>query len=283
LKRPQLVLTAIAIVLLIGLYFWGNTIPPHPKESQSENTVEQKEIDIHDIFQPFKAKLTPAQLAYVNRLENSVVRGDIKNQELAAYKDLASFWRDSVQNSSLPAAYYTAQAAKLENSEKNLNFAAQLFLNGLRSQDNPELKNWMSKQAKELFESVLQVNPGNDSAKVGLGASYIFGSAAGNPQEVMQGIQQILEVARRDSNNMYAQFMLGLGGMESGQFDKAIVRLTKVVVHQPDNLEAILNLAEAYEREGNKPQAIKWYSAGRKLASNQELIKAIDQRIKLLQ
>ena len=68
------------------------------------------------------------------------------------------------------------------------------------------------------------------------------------PQEVMKGIQQILEVARRDSLNMYAQFMLGLGGIESGQFDKAIQRLLKVVQFDPGNLEAVLSLGEAYER-----------------------------------
>ena len=37
-----------------------------------------------------------------------------------------------------------AEAAKLENSEKSLTFAAQLFLNNLRGQENPALKNWMA-------------------------------------------------------------------------------------------------------------------------------------------
>src|SRR6185369_10306762 len=100
-------------------------------------------------------------------------------------------------NSFLPFAYYTSEAAKLENSEKKLTFAAQLFLNNLRGQDNQALRVWMAKQAKELFERALQVNPGNDSLKVGLGATYIFGSGTNNPQEVMQGIQKILEVAQR--------------------------------------------------------------------------------------
>ena len=80
------------------------------------------------------------QLSYVNRLENAVVRGDVKNQQLKAYEQLASFWKDSVKDSFLPAAYYMAEAAKLENSEKKLTFAAQLFLNNLRGQDNPALE-----------------------------------------------------------------------------------------------------------------------------------------------
>ena len=80
----------------------------------------------------------------------------------------------------------------------------------------------------------------------------------------MKGIQEILEVARRDSLNMYAQLMLGLGGIESGQYEKAIQRLLKVVHFDPGNLEAVLTLGEAYERTGNKPAAKTWYASRKK-------------------
>ena len=102
--------------------------------------------------------------------------------------------------------------------------------------------------------------------------------------EVMQGIQRILEVARRDSTNMYAQLMLGWGGLESGQFDKAIERLTTVVRHQPANIEATLLLAEVHQQKGNKTDAIRWYEAAKKLLGNQEseMVKEIDARIKSL-
>lgn len=221
-------------------------------------------------------------MSHVNRLENSVVRGDVKNQQINAYRELAVYWKDSIGDAFLPFAYYTGEAAKLENSEKSLTFAAQLFLESLRGQDNPVLKTWMATSAKELFEKALELDPHNDSVKIGLGASYIFGSTAGNPQEVMQGIQQVLEVARRDSTNMYAQFMLGLGGMESGQFDKAIERLTTVVRHEPANFEAIILLAGALEQKGDKAEAIKWYETGRKLIRNPDMIREIDQRIQSL-
>jgi cytochrome c-type biogenesis protein CcmH/NrfG len=98
----------------------------------------------------------------------------------------------------------------------------------------------------------------------------------------MQGIQRILEVARRDTTNMYAQFMLGWGGIVSGQFDKAIERLTTVVRHQPANIEAILLLAEVHQQQGNKSDAIRWYQAARKLVGNPDMIKEIDQSIQSL-
>ncbi len=51
--------------------------------------------------------------------------------------------------------------------------------------------------------------------------------------------------------------VLGLGGIRSGQFDKAIERFTIIVQQDPENLEAMLNLAETYDRKGEKENADK--------------------------
>lgn len=283
-KKQQLIVALSGILLLLVLYFFGNTVAPLKKTPvpAKETSSSESQLGIGDILQASESKLSPDRLAYVNRLKNAVVRGDVKAQQLKAYQQLATFWKDSAEDAFLPAAYYLGEVAKLENSEKSLTFAAQLFLNNLRGQ-HPALKTWMANEAKELFEKALQINPGNDSAKIGLGGSYIFGGSAENPQEIMQGIQQILEVARKDSNNMYAQFMLGLGGIESKQFEKAIERLNRVVRNQPQNLEAIITLAEAYDQNGNKSNAIQWYEAAKKIIGNDEMNKEIDQRIKALQ
>lgn len=278
-KKQQFIVAGSGIIILIVFYFFGNTVPPL-KKSARPNTSEAgtQSLDIKTILDAGKAKLRPEQLAYVNRLENAVVRGDVKNQQIKADRQLAVFWKDSVENGFLAAAYYTAEAAKLENSEKSLTFAAQLFLSNLRGQANPALKIWMANQSRDLFERAELLNPGNDSTKIGLGATYIFGST-GEPADVMKGIQKILEVTRRDSLNMYAQLMLGLGGVESGQYDKAIQRFLKVVHYDPGNLEAVLSLGDAYERSGDTKSARIWYNEAKKLTNNQDLIDAIDERL----
>src|SRR6201996_4250146 len=287
-KRQQYLVSGIGVLVLLALYFFGQTVPPHQKPNAAMAGVAGsppgKSAGLQEILQAAQARLTPGQLSYVNRLQQSVVRGDVQAQQLNVYRQLAEFWKDSVSDGFILYAYYTGEAAKLEKSEKKLTFAAQLFLQSLRGQDAPALNGWMATNAKELFEKALELNPNNDSSKVGLGASYIFGSQAGNPMEVMQGIQRILEVAHRDSTNMYAQLMLGWGGLESGQYDKAIERLTTVVRHQPANIEAILLLAEVYQQKGDKADAINWYEAAKKQLGEQnpEMSKEIDQRIQSL-
>jgi tetratricopeptide (TPR) repeat protein len=286
-KKQQVLVAGTGVLLLLVLYFFGNTVPPQKKAdaaaSGGPGSSAVKAIGLQDILQSSEARLSPAQLSYVNRWKQSVVRGDVKAQQLSADRFLARFWKDSVADGFLPYMYYNGEAAKLENTEKSLTFAARLFLESVRGEDDQALKSWMAGNAKDLFEKALQLNPDNDSTKVGLGASYIFGAPADNPTEVMQGIQRILEVAHRDSSNMYAQFMLAVGGMESGQYDRAIDRLNTVLRHEPSNVEALLLLGGAHQQKGEKAEAIKCYQAARKLIGNPDMIRAIDKQIRSLQ
>ena len=77
--------------------------------------------------------------------------------------------------------------------------------------------------------------------------------------------------------------ILGLGGVKSGQFDKAIERFQYIVKKQPGNLEAIFNLAETYDRKGDKVNAVKWYKTSLEFIKIPEAQKEIEQRIKALE
>lgn len=282
-KKQQLLLVGAGFLLLIGLYFFGNTIPPQKKPETAGNTHTQhdheNEISSEKLILQAKEKLNASQIKKVTALENSVKRGDIKQQQLSAYKQLALYWGDSIRLFE-PFAYYTAEAAKLENSEKNLTFAAHLFLNSLKTEQKPAMQHWLATNAKDLFSRALALNPNNDSSKIGIGACYIFGNLSDNP---MEGISLIREVVQRDSNNMFGQFILGLGGIKSGQFDKAIERFRIVLKNEPDNLEAMLNLAEIYDRKGEKVEAVNWYKKVKSKVNNPDAQQELDTRIKALQ
>ena len=115
-----------------------------------------------------KRQLTAEQTARINQLENSISRGAVKDQQIHVYHTLARFYSDTA-NAFEPFAWYTAEAARLENSEKNLTFAAHLFLDNLQHDEAVQRKQWKALQAKDLFERSLKINPDNDSAKVRAG------------------------------------------------------------------------------------------------------------------
>ena len=277
--KQQIIIVTGSIALLLSLFFFGRTKPLVKRNIPAEKEAVKTALNFEEILQKAKQTIDKQQLARLLTLENGISRGDLKNQKLDQFTALASYWKDSIHNP-IPYLFYQSEKAKLENSEKSLNFAAQSYLNELHSEQDQAMKSWMANQAKEMFDLVLAINPENDSAKVGWGSTFIFG--ASGTSSPMEGILKIREVAQKDSTNMYAQFMLGYGGMLTGQFDKAIDRLNRVVKNQPANLEAVFLLAEAYERSNQNAEAKKWYQKGRKFVTNPDLITAIDEKIKAL-
>jgi tetratricopeptide (TPR) repeat protein len=288
-KKPQWITVAVAVVIVAAIYRFGPTIPPKKPVAAIENQVHSEDdghdhgttpssITIDTILLMAKKQLNAEQVVRLNTLENSISRGDVKDQQLKVFHQLSHFWGDSARIFE-PYAWYEAEAARLENSEKTLTFAAHLFLDNLQMDRDPELVKWKALQAKDLFERSLKINPDNDSAKVGLGACYLFGNIAAAP---MVGIAKIKEVTDKDSTNIYAQMTLAKGSLYSGQYDKAISRLETVHRLQPDNVETVLMLADVCERTGKKDKAISWYGESLKYITRADARKEIEKRIEEL-
>ena len=288
-KKPQLITITAAFVLVAAIYVFGRTVPARKTITASENQQhsaddghghgsEQPAISIDSILVIAKKQLSQEQVVRLNTLENSITRGDVNNQQFKVYHQLSHFWKDSARIFE-PYAWYEAETARLENSEKSLTFAARLFLDNLQNDELEQRRRWKALQAKDLFERSLKISPDNDSAKVGLGACFLFGNISPTP---MEGISKIMEVVKKDSTNIYAQMMLVKGSMISGQYDKAISRLQTVLGLQPDNIEAILLLADMYERKGEKANAISWYQKSLSFIKPADIKAAISERIEEL-
>ena len=275
-KKTQKYVVGVAIIALIALNAaTQNQIFGEKKVEHHHEEVAPSAITFDTILLHAKEKLTPQQLTKLNFIEKTISRGDVKDQQQHVFHQLATFWADSAREFT-PYAFYTAEAARLENSEKSLTFAAHLFLNNLRAEEDPAMKQWKALQAKDLFERSLKINPDSDSSEVGLGATYLYGGIGESP---MEGIQKIRKVAERDSNNVYAQLTLGHASVASGQLDKAEERFKKVIQIQPQNLEAALLLADIYERKNDKKNAVLWYKKSLSLINIPGLKEEVELRI----
>lgn len=275
-KKPQWITAGIAFLTVLVLYaatekpILGSTKFRKPGvEAMSTPT-----LTIDSILYHAKEHLSAEQITRLNFLEHSITRGNVKEQQLHVYHQLSRYWRDSVRMFE-PYAWYTAEAARLENSEKSLTFAAHLFLNNLVQENNPPKKQWMAFQAKDLFERSLKLNPASDSSRIGLGTVYVYGGIT----LPMEGIGMIREVADRDTTNVYAQWTLGQASLFSQQLDKASERFKRVARLQPQNLEAILMVADIAERTGKKEEAIHWYGKLLPHIRNAEFRKEVESRI----
>ncbi len=284
-KRPQWIAVGVAILLVAALYIatssnlFGSSSARKPA-ARAEDRASGLSID--SLVAHAKTHMSPSQINRIHFLETSASTAP-EQERLHFYHQIAVFWRDTMKKVEpdewfMPYAWYTAEAARLENSEKSLTFAAHLLLNNLQAEKKPEFKIWQATQAKDLFQRSLKLNPGNDSAKVGLGAVILYGGAGGP----MEGIQMIRSVAEKDSTNVYAQKILADASLESGQLDKASERFKTIARLEPDNMEAILRVADIAEQRGNKQEAIEWYGKLLPLIRIPEIRKEVEARIAAL-
>ncbi len=280
-RKPQWIFFVSSVLIVLSLYA--------ATQSKIFGIVQSKQVPgnrpsqaaslftIDSILFTAKQELTQPQILRLSQLENGISRGDVAAQKLHAYHQLANFWKDTARLLA-PFAWYTAEAARLENSEKSLTFAARLFLEGLKNEQNTQLKQWEAGQAKDLFERSLKLNPANDSSKVNLGEVYLYGGL-GSP---MEGIGLIRGVVEKDSTNVHAQMRLAEASLVSGQLEKALERFKIVARLRPANLEAIFGAADVSERMENKKAAAEWYNKSLPLISDPALKKEVEQRLSQL-
>ena len=273
-NKKQIIVIVAAAVLLVFLLVIGKTVNPNKPKVE---VMTAPKVDAFD----FNAVLINSKNTLTKNLQEKIKLLEIANEnateanKISTYKQLAALWKDSA-NIAEPYLFYIAEAAKLENSEKTLTFAAQRFTSNLLDVTDPALQNWLATNAKVLFEKALAINPNNDSSKIGLGACYIFGNISDNP---MTGILPVREIATKTPDNLYAQLVLGLGGKKSRQYDKAIERFLIIENKEPNNVLIVIHLAECYEQKSDKINAIKYYTKAKDLVADGRIKKEIEKRI----
>jgi tetratricopeptide (TPR) repeat protein len=175
-------------------------------------------------------------------------KADPKNT--VALDSLVAFWDNNKQPDM--AAYYTEKIAAVKNTGDAWIKAGERYYFSVRFvRDSMEVP-VLYQQAMRCFEKGLEKDPANIEAKIKYASCFVEGTT-----DPMKGITLLKEVEKVDSNNINLQLAFAQFSTTSGQIDKAIMRLEKVIRINPEYLEAYLYLADAYEQTGNKPKTIE--------------------------
>lgn len=282
-QKKQILLATTGLIVVFTLYWFGRTEKQPTPTPPTQFEASTKVFDIQSIKDSLITSLPASDKAWYDSLQTSISELNNKPAQAILALEMVNRLQKASGADPLLTAYWALESIKLDNSQKNLTFASQLMLTLLRAEHDDRRLDWLTNEAISCFEQAIANDSTNEDLKIGLGSCYLFGRGRhGDPQETMKGIQQLLGVVRRDSNNMKAQLMLGIGGLISGQNDKAIARLNKVVQQQPDNIEAVAFLADAYVAVGDNKQAIRWYEVSKRLVNNPDYTREVDERIRQL-
>ncbi len=283
-RKVHFISLFVAIALTAALYFLVNTKPPkvvNEKGTTAGPMQGGQGMQPHahaapptdSILTAARTQLPAHAVSEITAIETQLSGITDSTKMAPVYTELAKAWQ---QHKQLPvAAYYLSKAAKLENSEKKLNFAGQFFLDLVHETSSESVRMWEAEQAVSCFQRSLELNPGNDTTKMALAATYIEGVG-----ETMQGVQMLLGITREKPDNVPANLMLGRLSVQSGQFDKAIQRFETILKQEPKNTEALYFLAESYKGKGNKEKAIALFEECKKIVNKPEFSRDIDNYIK---
>ena len=278
-RNIQIITVVVSLLLLTGIYFFADFKgSKNKKPAQADGHTDHADpmnpsADIETLdFNKYSIESENKLNAEKKKLIASLNEKATKSNTALTYKDVAEFWEK--ENNLNMAAFNYKKAAFLENTEKSITFAGNLYLALLQKSGEPGTRKWLALEAIEGFSKASELNPNNTDTKIALATCYTEGTG-----ETMKGVTLLREVTKTDSNNISANIILGKLAIQSGQFDKAIKRLELVLSLKPDNTEALYFLAEAYKGSGNKQKAISLFEQCKALVNNPEFTKEIDNYI----
>ncbi len=280
-QKNQLIALALAVTLIITLYFIGDKkgsgkkpekpmVASRDKMEEAQNMMGNtaEPINIQEFITSNTNTLAPQKKEQLHTL---VEKNKTQNTAVSN-KDLAEYW-EKEKNITI-AAYYYKKAAFLENTEKSITFAGNLYLALLGKTEDAATKKWQALEAIECFDTLIHRNATNTDAKIALATCYTDGTG-----ETMKGVTLLRDVTAKDSNNIGANIILGKLAIQSGQLDKAKKRFERVLTIQPKNTEALYFLAETYKNQGQKDKAIELFTKCKSLVKDAGFAKEIDSYI----
>lgn len=270
-SRNQIIVIAVCALIGAGIYLFAPTHKaPEAKPGvqgpmagggmQAQMSVEKLDIE-----------------AYITDLEAQTTDAEVKDK-VKKLKDINSFNELAEEYKKLDkpiaAAYYLVKGAEQSNTAKT--WVAAGDYNAMLLQTAPDEKalHYLTDNAIHCYEQASNLDPANNEIKLRLAEAYIEGGS--NP---MQGVTILRDMVAKDSTNIDAQLMLARFGLVSGQFDKTIARCEKVLYLSPQNPDALLMMAQAYEGMGNTEKAIEALTRCVAVVKEPEAKKAINAHI----
>lgn len=233
---------------------------------------ETKAFDFAAYKESTLSKIAPDQKALINGLEEKAT----KENDKAAKKELLNQLIAVCEKNKLDAiaCTYSKQIAQADNTAEAWIKTGDNYSETYGSDSiSDSLRIYLAQNAQKCYQEALERKPEDTDTKIKLAGTYMDG------QQPMSGVSILLDIVRKDSNNIKAQFILGRYGIVSGQYDKAVLRLTRVTEIDPKNTDAWFLLAQAYSGLGKKDKAIESFEKCKKLVNDPQISAEIDNYI----
>jgi len=248
--KLQQIVVALSLLLFLILFFGASTKPANQGDIEKKRALAAESTDINALLIAAKPSLNTQQSTFILSLERHVEEAATDELRAEKLKELSSKWYEYKRADI--AGFYAEEVAKIEASEDSWSIAATTFMIGSRQSQEEKVKQFCVNRAIKAFESAISLNPENTDHQLNLAVCYAENPLKDNP---MKGILMLLDLNKKEPDNVSVLVNLGRFGMQTGQFEKATERLQRAVSLDAENAPAHCLLAQAYEALGDMENA----------------------------
>lgn len=247
----QKIILGLAVFLFLGLYFGTSTKTPDQEKVERTRALSAESTDINGLLIDAKPELSDEQATYILSLEKSLeTASSDANKQVEALKNISGKWYEYSRADI--AGHYAKEVALIDSTEMSWSITGTTYMLGARQTTKEKIKSYCVKEAISAFENAISINPDNTSHQLNLATCYAENPPEENP---MKGILMLLDLNKKNPDNVSVLISLAKFGMQTGQNEKAIGRLKKAIDLDPEARIAYCMLAKAYEATKNATEA----------------------------
>lgn len=276
-QRGQIALGVITLILVVALYFAGNTGAKKKKTNNTDAHAPTENISFEQYEQQQTEKLTAAEKVQVAAIKDSIAAIALTDTSSLKklYIHLSDFWK-KLNQPAISAFYYYQYAAK-DGGKNTLENAGDNFVEVYKNGTDSIISNNLITFALRSYEEGVQKDTGDINLQIKLADAYVQGSS-----EPMKGIGMLRELEQKHPDNISILIALGRLSIQSGQLDKAKERFKKVLQKEPQNTEALYFMAITEAQLGHTEEAIRLFEMCKAIINHPDFNKEIDEIVKSL-
>ncbi len=241
-------LIALSLVLFILIAFVFPTKSSDQKMIEEGRKATGSKISIPNIEREAFAKLSTAQKEEMRFLYQKIEKEDSLNLQL--YKQIAGKWFTFA--SPEMSGVFAEKIARHEDADSSWAIAGSTYYMALNNLEEGDLKEYCRERSIVNYENAISLAPDRMDYKISRAQIEIDYPPKENP---MKGVQLLLDLNKKYPEDVKINLRLAQLGMRTGQWEKAIMRLEKVLSVDKSNIDAHCLLADAHAQLGNEQRS----------------------------
>lgn len=240
--KAQWILLSIGVVVVAFIYMGMDTRPPEAYDYDSSRSFQMQRTSASNLVREKLPELDQQVQLRIRSINASIENSTNRPDSIERLKELSGAWYE--QGEPVLAGHYAERVAELEGTAPSWSMAGTTFALALHKDEvNSKERMFAADQARNAFENAITLDPQNVNHRINLALTYVQAPLEDQP---MKGVQMLLELNRKYPEDAGVLYQLGRLAIQTGQYERAIERLERVLELNPNRKNAHCLLAEAY-------------------------------------